>query len=327
MHWGVGLNKKVVARFYYPKDSADLRLMIGACLPVWLRLFAVRVIFPGLQCAGALEHRLRRHVRVRSLEHRPSKAARPASCQSPPLLPSPALLPGDELRLRHPCPPASLQSAIHNSCPTVPFAGDELRLRHPCPRAGSPPWVGQGFVSRLDDASEEVAIELRAKEKGQASAPNDVTTGFVGEKTSALPNCARVHRSRSQRTQFVLPQRTQRQIGCIGSEFQGLQVRAWSRHALAGSSEHASQRLPIRFSLQSSTCGAVPATSGCRRRSARLRWTKPACRATCTTSAGLGLTLLGGAGLDVVRRAEGLVCIALFAVYAGTCMPGCLNCK
>lgn len=298
VHWGVGLNKKVVARFYYPKDSADLRLMIGACLPVWLRLFAVRVIFPGLQCAGALEHRLRRHVRVRSLEHRPSKAARPASCQSPPLLPSPALLPGDE-----------------------------LRLRHPCPRAGSPPWVGQGFVSRLDDASEEVAIELRAKEKGQASAPNDVTTGFVGEKTSALPNCARVHRSRSQRTQFVLPQRTQRQIGCIGSEFQGLQVRAWSRHALAGSSEHASQRLPIRFSLQSSTCGAVPATSGCRRRSARLRWTKPACRATCTTSAGLGLTLLGGAGLDVVRRAEGLVCIALFAVYAGTCMPGCLNCK
>lgn len=32
MHWGVGLNKKVVARFYYPKDSADLRLMIGAAL-------------------------------------------------------------------------------------------------------------------------------------------------------------------------------------------------------------------------------------------------------------------------------------------------------
>ena len=30
MHWGVGLNKKVLARFYYPKDSADLRLMIGA---------------------------------------------------------------------------------------------------------------------------------------------------------------------------------------------------------------------------------------------------------------------------------------------------------
>jgi len=30
VHWGVGLNKKVVARFYYPKDSADLRLMIGA---------------------------------------------------------------------------------------------------------------------------------------------------------------------------------------------------------------------------------------------------------------------------------------------------------
>lgn len=30
VHWGVGLNKKTVARFFYPKDSADLRLMIGA---------------------------------------------------------------------------------------------------------------------------------------------------------------------------------------------------------------------------------------------------------------------------------------------------------
>ncbi len=60
-------------------------------------------------------------------------------------------------------------------------AGDELRLRHPCPRLGSPPWVGIGFVARLDDASEEVAIELRSKEKGQSSAPTDVTTGFIGE--------------------------------------------------------------------------------------------------------------------------------------------------
>ncbi|KAL4437217.1 hypothetical protein ABPG75_004356 [Micractinium tetrahymenae] len=87
VHWGVGLNKKTVARFFYPKDSADLRLMIG----------------------------------------------------------------------------------------------DELRLRHPCPRLGSPSWVGIGFVSRLDDASEEVAVELRSKEKGQGSAPTDVTTGFIVE--------------------------------------------------------------------------------------------------------------------------------------------------
>lgn len=29
VHWGVGLNKRTVARFYYPKDSADMRLMIG----------------------------------------------------------------------------------------------------------------------------------------------------------------------------------------------------------------------------------------------------------------------------------------------------------
>ena len=64
-------------------------------------------------------------------------------------------------------------------CP-LSSPGDELRLRHPCPRAGSPPWVGQGFVTRLDDASEEVAIELRGKEKGQANAPTDVATGFVG---------------------------------------------------------------------------------------------------------------------------------------------------
>ncbi len=36
VHWGVGLNKKVVARFYYPKDSADLRLMIGGQVVEWL---------------------------------------------------------------------------------------------------------------------------------------------------------------------------------------------------------------------------------------------------------------------------------------------------
>ena len=30
IHWGVGLNKRIVARFYFPKDAADLRLMIGA---------------------------------------------------------------------------------------------------------------------------------------------------------------------------------------------------------------------------------------------------------------------------------------------------------
>ena len=29
IHWGVGLNKRTVARFYFPKDSADMRLMIG----------------------------------------------------------------------------------------------------------------------------------------------------------------------------------------------------------------------------------------------------------------------------------------------------------
>jgi hypothetical protein len=62
-----------------------------------------------------------------------------------------------------------------------PAAGDELRLRHPCPNAGCPPWVGVGFVARLDDASEEVALEFRAKERGQGPPPTDVTTGFVGE--------------------------------------------------------------------------------------------------------------------------------------------------
>jgi hypothetical protein len=41
--------------------------------------------------------------------------------------------------------------------------------------------VGVGFVARLDDASEEVALEFRAKERGQGPPPTDVTTGFVGE--------------------------------------------------------------------------------------------------------------------------------------------------
>ena len=73
---------------------------------------------------------------------------------------------------RTPCPPHT---------PPAPHAGDELRLRHPCPNAGCPPWVGVGFVARLDDASEEVALEFRAKERGQGPPPTDVTTGFVGE--------------------------------------------------------------------------------------------------------------------------------------------------
>jgi hypothetical protein len=29
--WSLGLNKRHVARFYFPKDSADLRLMVGEC--------------------------------------------------------------------------------------------------------------------------------------------------------------------------------------------------------------------------------------------------------------------------------------------------------
>ncbi len=46
-------------------------------------------------------------------------------------------------------------------------AGDELRLRHPCPNAGVAPWQGLGLVVKLDDSSEEVAVELR-KEKGES---------------------------------------------------------------------------------------------------------------------------------------------------------------
>ncbi len=29
VHWDVGLNKKQLARFYFPKDAGDLRLMVG----------------------------------------------------------------------------------------------------------------------------------------------------------------------------------------------------------------------------------------------------------------------------------------------------------
>ena len=50
--------------------------------------------------------------------------------------------------------------------------GDEVRLRHPCPRVGSPPWQGIGTVVRLDNASEEVAVEFlgslsRSSRKGR----------------------------------------------------------------------------------------------------------------------------------------------------------------
>ena len=105
VHWTVGLNKRNVARFYFAKDTADLRLMIG----------------------------------------------------------------------------------------------DELRMRHPCPRINSPPWQGVGIVTRVDDASEEVAVEFRpggggskGRYTGRASSkkaepsssgppPVDVSSGFSVE--------------------------------------------------------------------------------------------------------------------------------------------------
>lgn len=34
VHWDVGLNKKHVARFYFPKEAGDLRLMVGESLAV-----------------------------------------------------------------------------------------------------------------------------------------------------------------------------------------------------------------------------------------------------------------------------------------------------
>lgn len=87
VQWSMSLNKRHVARFYFPKDSMDLKLMIG----------------------------------------------------------------------------------------------DEVRLRHPCPRVGSPPWQGVGTVVRLDNASEEVAVEFmgntnrstrKARARGNASRPS-----------------------------------------------------------------------------------------------------------------------------------------------------------
>lgn len=51
-------------------------------------------------------------------------------------------------------------------------AGDEMRLRHSCPSAGTRgPWHATGLVVRLDDASEEVALEL----KQEAKPPTDTT--------------------------------------------------------------------------------------------------------------------------------------------------------
>ena len=147
VHWGVGLNKKTVARFYYPKDSADLRLMIGAgwwCIACCAALCVLccAALRCAMLCCGW--NGMAACFEVAPQQH-----------------PAPRHLP-------IPTPP-----------PALP-AGDELRLRHPCVRVGCPPWVGVGSVCRLDDALEEVAIELRGKEKGQGNAPTDVTTGFVG---------------------------------------------------------------------------------------------------------------------------------------------------
>jgi regulator of nonsense transcripts 1 len=80
VHWTVGLNKRTVAQFYYPKDANDARLMIG-----------------------------------------------------------------DELLIGHPNPRGRGGGGGGGG------GGGEVL-----------PWSAVGFVTRLDDASEEVAIELRA---------------------------------------------------------------------------------------------------------------------------------------------------------------------
>ena len=47
-----------------------------------------------------------------------------------------------------------------------------MRVRHSCPSAGTRgPWHATGLVVKLDDASEEVALEL----KQEAKPPTDTT--------------------------------------------------------------------------------------------------------------------------------------------------------
>jgi hypothetical protein len=56
-------------------------------------------------------------------------------------------------------------------------AGDELALRHTCAGPKSKPWVGTGTVIKLDEASEEVVLEL----KGGSNPPTDTTVDYSVE--------------------------------------------------------------------------------------------------------------------------------------------------
>lgn len=61
-----------------------------------------------------------------------------------------------------------------------------MRLRHSCPSAGTRgPWHATGLVVRLDDASEEVALEL----KQEAKPPTDTTVVGNGLATLHILHC------------------------------------------------------------------------------------------------------------------------------------------
>ena len=59
----------------------------------------------------------------------------------------------------------------------MPCAGDELRLKHSAAGPEHKPWAATGIVVRTEEASEEVALELR----GGMPAPTDTTVAFSVE--------------------------------------------------------------------------------------------------------------------------------------------------
>lgn len=56
-------------------------------------------------------------------------------------------------------------------------AGDELQLKHTCAGPNFKPWQGTGTVIKLDEASEEVVLEM----KGGSKAPTDTTVDYTVE--------------------------------------------------------------------------------------------------------------------------------------------------
>ena len=72
---------------------------------------------------------------------------------------------------------------MFDSC-KVTIVGDELMLRHTCAGISFKPWQGMGTVIKLDEASEEVVLEMKGGTKPPTDTTVDYTVEYLWKSTS-----------------------------------------------------------------------------------------------------------------------------------------------